>query len=362
MLYTKTQAKDFFGALRACSEEVLRYYKLPSDPGLKTRAWKESHAKGITFHYTAGVTWKESANWLNSASNKGSSCHFLALDRRIGELDHIVSKYPVLDVLPVLVLQLAELNRGTWHAGWVNGMNVGIENRNAGLVRRVGDHWCWWPNNWTTRFPAEGLGKTPVDIEGQWWEPFTYGQVVANVILGQMLYCLYEGDMDERWMLPHSATATSKMDAGKAFPLQQVRAAIVNQTLLQDLDWLQNYKADPMYMDDYEEEQDCGFLQQLAMMEGDLSLESEPVCPSVDGADLQLLVTPGPWKQELDAIRRALAKLWYVVSGSGEDYDEDTRLAVYIFQRSQDLEADSIPGDKTQAALMSRLKDFHLEV
>jgi len=360
MLYTKAQAKEFFGALRECSEEVLKYYKLPTDPGFKTRSWKEGHAQGITFHFTAGVTWKESANWLNGSSNKGSSCHFMVLDRRIGEVDAIVSKYPVLDVLPVLVLQLADLNRGTWHAGWVNGMNLGIENRNAGLVKQVGDHWCWWPNNWTEKFPAEGLGKTPVNIEGQWWEPFTYGQVAANVILGQMFYCLYEGDMDERWMLPHSASAKTKMDTGKAFPLQQVRAAIINQTLLQDLDWLQNYKADPMYMDDYEMEQDCGFLQQLAIMEGDLSEEADQ-CPALDAADLSLLVTPGPWQQELDAIRRALAKLWYVVSGSGEELDEDTRQAIKTFQYSQDLTVDGIPGDKTQAALMKRLKDFHLE-
>ena len=115
--YSTQQAKAFFKALRAASIEILDYYNLPTDPGVKRRTWKHGRPIGVTEHFTAGVTWKGAISWLNGQDNMKSSCDAMILDRRIGEIDSIISKYPVLDVLPVTVIMLADLDKGTWNCG-----------------------------------------------------------------------------------------------------------------------------------------------------------------------------------------------------------------------------------------------------
>ena len=336
MLYTKAEAGEILWSIRECSKEILRHYSIPESPGAKTRPWSEGSPKGIIFHYTAGVDWKNSASWLNGGHNPNSSCHFLILDRYLKEADAICSKYPILDNMPVLILQLADLDKGTWHATWVNGLCIGIENRNVGILRKRGNGWVWWPNNWSAKFPSDSLGKIPIEIDGQWWEPFTLGQIAANILLGQILYCYYEGKLDPSWILPHSAVASQKMDTGRAFPLHNVREAITSQTPFERLGWLYNGSVNWEFSHQYEGRQgDC--------------------------VDFKRLTDSSPWREKLDVIRSALHRLGYHVGCDNKDYDEVTERAVYIFQRSADLEADSIPGPKTQAALYARLKDFKLE-
>jgi hypothetical protein len=367
MLFTKAQADQFFKALRACSVEIMKYFGLPWDPGFKTRPWAHGKPVGVTEHFTAGVVWKGSISWLNGQGNKAASCHALILDRMIAEVEAIKSKYPELDILPVLVILMGELSYGMWHGGWVNSLNFGIENRNAGPLRGEQGDWRWWAKKWTAKFPHEKLGKVPQNFDGKWWEPYTYGQIVANIILCQMLYCLYEGDLDKRWFLPHSATTGTKFDTGRAFPLDNVRTAVFEQQPHVDLAWLQDFKADPMYMDDYDEEEDLEFLQEMALRQAersgdDVDFEEDlVVVEEPPGADLQMLVEDGKWREELGAVRRGLARLQYVVPAtSSEVLDNDTALASYQFQRSMGLKADKIPGGKTQAAIMTRLKHFRL--
>lgn len=370
MLFSKQEAEEFFDAWRQASVAILDYYNLPTSPGVKTRPWKHGHPIGVTEHFTAGVTWKGSIQWLSGQDNKAASCHAFILDRRVAEIDDIWSQYPMLQQIPVTALLLADLSKGTWHAGWVNALNFGIENRNAGILRGTQNAWTWWAKNWKAPFPSQELGKWPIDLDGQWWEPYTYGQVVANIIVCQMLCCLYHGEnpgqpgMDRRWFLPHSATEGIKWDTGRAYPLNDVRDAVFNQVPVEQLTWLQSFKADPMYMDDYDEAEDLEFLQELAARQGnrddelpvDFDLAEMP--PDVD---LQALVQAGDWKKELPAVRRALHMLGYCVPASDEHVlDADTALASYQFQVSMKLTADKIPGDKTQKALLQRLKQFHL--
>lgn len=371
MLFSKQQAREFFEAWRKASIAIMDYYGLPTDPGVKVRPWAHGIPVGVTEHFTAGVTWKETVRWLNGPDSQ-ASCHALILDRRIAEIDDIWSQYPVLQQIPVTALLLADLDQGTWHAGWVNSMNFGIENRNAGILRGRQGAWTWWPKNWTAPFPHQGLGKIPIRIDGMWWEPFTYGQVVANIIICQMLVSRYhfttpdEPGMDIQWFLPHSATEGSKWDIGRAFPLDNVRNAVFDQVPVESLQWLQAFKADPMYMDDYGEGEDQEFLEELAERQGnrdECAPDDLDTCTEVPTADLQDLIQDGNWKLELPSIRRALHMLGYRVgfqSLYGFEIDEGTALAVYQFQRSMKLQADKIPGDKTQKALHQRLKDFGL--
>jgi len=368
MLFSRQTAKEFFDAWRQASVAIMDYYGLPNGPGFKTRPWKHGNAVGVTEHFTAGPAWKGTVKWLNGQDNKAASCHALILDRRIAEIDDIWSQYPILQQIPVTALLLADPSKGTWHAGWVNALNFGIENRNAGVLRGQQEAWTWWAKGWKAPFPHQELGKTPINLDGKWWEPYTVGQITANVIVCQMLACLYQGaehQLDSRWFLPHSATEGTKWDTGRAFPLDAVREAVFEQIPVEDLGWLQSFKADPMYMDDYDEEEDEEFLAELAARQGTRDEEEpEGADDAVPDADLQALVQDGNWKLELPSVRRALNLLGYQIghqSLHGFELDPDTALAVYQFQVSMKLKADKIPGEKTQKALMQRLKDFGLQ-
>jgi hypothetical protein len=369
MLFTKAQAAEFFDALRKASVEILKHFGLPLDQGSKHYSeWKHGHPVGVTEHFTAGVTWKGSVRWLNAGGNKNSvSCQMLILDRMLPEVAAIYAKYPPLSELQVVVILMSDGIIPCWHAGWVNRLNFGIENRNAGILRGDQGDWRWWAKGWKAKFPFESLNKMPVNLDGHWWEPYTHGQVVANIIVCQMLYCLYEGDMDPRWFLPHSATTGSKWDTGRAYPLNDVREAVFHQQAVDELIWLQNFKADPQYMDDYDEEEDAEFLQELAIRQADRDGDEDwdedlVVLEEPPHADLQMLIDDGNWKEELGAIRRGLDRLgYYVPADDSPEMDKDTTLAVYQFQTSiKELKADKVPGSKTQAALVKRLKQFGL--
>jgi hypothetical protein len=120
-------------------------------------------------------------------------------------------------------------------------------------------------------------------------------------------------------------------------------------------------------MQDYDEAEDQEFLLELAKRQSnryddvnwdeDLVVIEEP-----PGVDLQMLVQNGHWRDALGSIRRALARLQYVVPATDSNrLDKDTALAVYQFQKSQkNLKVDKIPGGQTQRELLERLKDFRL--
>lgn len=367
MLFSRSEADEFFKALRAASVEFLEWCNLPVDQGRKRcSSWKEGGPIGVTEHYTAGVTWKGTINWLNEGTVSNSvSCQMLILDQMIPDYRDIASKYPELSGLKVTVILLSDGIVPCWHAGWVNRFTFGIENRNAGRLKYDDGQWYWWAKNWQAKFPMEKLSKKPASFGGTWWEPYTHGQICANILVCQMLYCLYP-QMSPSWFLPHSATTGTKHDTGLAFPLHKVRNAVFGLQPLEDLIWLHDFRDVPRWMGDYAESEDRDFVHEMALrqrgrfddegFEEDLSVMETP-----PEADLQLLVEAGNWRKELGAIRRALHRLGYEVPATPfQTLDKDTALAVYQFQRSKGLKADKIPGSITQLALVRRLEQFNL--
>jgi peptidoglycan hydrolase-like protein with peptidoglycan-binding domain len=134
---------------------------------------------------------------------------------------------------------------------------------------------------------------------------------------------------------------------------------------LEGIPWLKYYADDPSaYALEIEEEDDALFLQELEervidRADGELDWDELEEMPA---PEMQNLIQDGDWKQDMNSIRRALAKLGYVTGGSGPYLDEDTALAIYQFQKSQEgLKADKIPGNLTQEALYKRLQEFRLE-
>lgn len=365
MLFSKQQADEFFGSLRAASVEFLKNNGLPIDQGRKRySSWKRGYPLGVTEHFTAGVTWKNTVRWLNDGGHGNSvSCQMLILDRMLPDYKAVVSKYRVLRELPVTVILMSGGVIPCWHAGWVNKLTFGIENRNVGTLLQTDGVWRWWAKNWQAEFPAKALGKVPTNLSGMWWEPYSYGQVCANILVCQMLYCLYP-NMDRRWFLPHSATTGTKKDSGPLFPLNRVRDAVFDQVPISSLDWLNAFASDPDYMVGYDDDEDEDFLEEMAARQGSRlgSLEEPEFKDRVPETELQLLVEGGDWRQVLPAIRRALNKLGYDVPASDSMVlDKDTALAVWIFQKSRkDLVPDKIPGGKTQVAVAERLRQFRL--
>jgi len=364
---TQQEAVTFFEDLRKFSVEVLKSIKAPTGPGTKVRKWKFGRPKGIIEHFTAGVSWRSSAAWLNNPANKHSSCHFLVTDTLIGEVEAIRAKYPSIHFLPVTCLLLSDLKQGTWHAGWSNSMCVGIENRNAGELRKKGDKFYWWARNWTDEFPSV-LKKTPVFVNGKYWEPYTKGQISANILIGRALQLMTsdEGGLSKNWVIPHSCVSGQKADTGPAFPMLDVREAIFSKTPLESLDFISKMADDPVYIRDYDEVNDSAFLAELAARQSDRNTDEEFTDTdfknviSVPSANLQALIKAGDWKKELDAVRRALAKLEYHVSGGGPVLDTDTSTAVQFFQRAAGLKADGVPGDITQRAIHKRMLSLGL--
>jgi hypothetical protein len=367
-LYSRAQADQFFKALRAASIQILSAYGLPTSQGHKRYPeWEHGYPLGVTEHFTAGPTWKGSVNWLNDGGHDNKvSCQMLILDRMIPGIGEVYSLYRELRDLRVAVLLLSDGIIPCWHAGWVNRLNFGIENRNAGPLKGSQGHWTWWAKKWTAKFPHEKLGKIPIYLDGQWWESYTHGQVAANILVGQMLYCLNGSDaLDPRWFLPHSATSGTKMDTGRAFPLHDVREAVFKQYHWEELPWMIKFKMDPQYMDDYDEDMDEDFLVELAERQADREGEELPegynLAEEPPGADLQDLIDDGNWREELGAVRRGLHRLGYYVPGDDRPVlDNDTALAIYQFQVSMGLKSDKVPGNKTQNALAKRLQQFGL--
>jgi len=364
-------AREFFEQLRAASIEVLKLFGLPIDQGHKRyRKWKRARPIGNTVHFTAGVTWKGSIRWLNDGGHKNQvSCQFMILDRMLPEVAAIYAKYPLLKDLRVVVLMLSDGIIPVWHGGWVNRLNTGVENRNAGILKGKEGDWRWWPKGWTAKFPHEKLGKTPIAIDGQWWEPYPADQILANIQLGQMLHCYCQdyGGLDPRWWIGHSCSSDKKWDPGKAFPSKHVRDAVFAQMPTEGIPWLKDYQAQPEgFVMEMENEDDEFFLMELEERKaerrsGDLDWDAVEEMPT---PEFQALIQDGNWKQELDSVRRALEKLTYVTGGQGPVLDEDTANAVFQFQMSKGprLEggADKIPGSSTQEALYARLKQFKL--
>lgn len=372
-LHSASESAAFFEALREASVILLRKYGLPIDQGHKRYAsWEHGRPIGITEHYTGGVAWQGTVSWLNAGPHKNkSSCQFLVLDRMLSEAKPVYDKYPELRELTVTAFMLSDGIIPCWHAEWVNRLTVGIENRNAGYLLGSAGHWRWWANDWKARFPYERLDKRPCLIHDRWWEPYTRGQIMANVSIGQHLLCLQqdEGGLDPVWFLPHSATCGEKMDIGNAFPFHLVREAVFSGKPLLSLNTLYDFAASKSRVEIYSRADDAGMCEDDSLFLGACAAAGRDrsgyeAVPAVElpPEDYQELIQAGSWREELDVVRESLRQLGYYIPQScqGTALDVETATATFIFQKSQGgaLKVDKVPGDKTQRALYKRLTEF----
>lgn len=227
---SKLEAQEFFGQLARFSKRVIDK-ALPGTPAVSsnTSSWKQGGPRGAILHYTASGDWKGPVRWFNAF--KASSAHAVVADRLEAAAAGLADDLPLVKALPATVIQCVPPSAAAWHATWVNGLCYGIENRNAGLVKRDGPGapWRHWPaakgstTEWTSAAPAiAGKSYAPVsDTEG--YEPYTKAQLVANVMLLRYVGAMRGGPLEPHLVLPHSAVQTNKLDAGPLFPIHEVR-------------------------------------------------------------------------------------------------------------------------------------------
>lgn len=201
------EARELLRTVAAASESCLNALGIPTQPRGKTRAWKGGRPTGVMYHYTGGPNGIRTARWFNQPSmgNTGSSCHFLVFGTQAERLFELWQRTDAAQILPVPVLQLAALERGTWHGNWANSRCIGIENRN-----------CGYHGYDRVQGGLMGLGKEPYAAGNRMYEPYFREQIEANVLLTRAFSAAL-GEMDPLWLVGHSQVWATKQDPGPAF-------------------------------------------------------------------------------------------------------------------------------------------------
>jgi len=162
----------------------------------------------LIFHFTAGLSAKQSIEWLCNPNSQASAHLVLGRD---GSLT-----------------QLAPFNVKTWHAGvshWegltgLNSHSIGVEMDNAGRLNKVGSVYRAW---FQAEYPEEDVicAKHKFEPELSFWHTYSAAQVEAAMELALTLVRAY-GLKD---ILGHEDIAPGrKSDPGPAFPLANIRS------------------------------------------------------------------------------------------------------------------------------------------
>lgn len=366
----KTKAKEFFLQLEDFSREYLRRLRVsPKSPWGKDTFSRKESPRGAILHYTADTFLDISLKWFCKESfNAKSSAHVVVSDRKLGSANELVASYPLIADLPVTVVQTRSPYEMAWHATWVNGFAYGIENTNAGELRRepeTGRLMHWRPAepgapDWT--MPWEGHTKEPIEMAGKIWDNFPARQVAANITILRHLNALHEGSLKAPWILGHEQVQgvhtlrgggrpmkTDKRDPGPSFPLHDVRYSVLAHDL-ESIQWLSRYEAMPDYCDQERSSYVIDVIQHVA-----------GVRPShaVAWQRFNSLLQSFPEIDGFGVVGKLVLKLlgYHVTSLLTTELDSDDLQSIWIFQKLMGLEPDTKPGPQTKRAMVARLKD-----
>jgi N-acetyl-anhydromuramyl-L-alanine amidase AmpD len=186
----------------------------------------------LVMHYTAVPFWSKTdhgsnprriVNWLSGAGRK-SSTHYVVL--RNGD-----------------VIQGAPLSDRTWHAGGskfvtpdgetlsnINGRSIGLDFDNVGMLYEIKpdvfvDAYGYSSYRKTKRVPRSTYrGPTPVEVDGQYWEP--YPEVAVDSMREVLTFLVDEFPAlrGSPWRLVgHQDVRSTKSDPGGACPMDELR-------------------------------------------------------------------------------------------------------------------------------------------
>ncbi|MCQ2252277.1 MAG: N-acetylmuramoyl-L-alanine amidase [Bacteroidales bacterium] len=174
----------------------------------------------IIIHYTAGASGAATVK-LFSAKTATTSAHFVVSEDGS-------------------ITQMVDLNRKAYHAGTssyggrssYNNFSIGIEISNPGYLQKIdGKYYTWWEAKKETKTatPASKVftGKHRNAVTKMtYWYKYTDAQIAAVKELCKTICKAY----DIKEILGHEEVAPGrKCDPGPAFPLDTLRAEVLNQ-------------------------------------------------------------------------------------------------------------------------------------
>ena len=367
------QAREFFDQLDEFSRRyVAAELNLPS----ATSPWGEREydtdtPKGAILHFTADEDLLRVLRWfLVEKFQARASAHAVVADRRLASQDELAHDLPLVQELPATIIQVRPPHTQAWHATWTNGTCYGIENVNAGPLRKEpsiegqqDSFTSWRPRDksspdWT--MPWKVPYKTAVGLYGGWWAPYTPEQVHANVILLRYVQQLF-GSLQLPWILGHENVqgvktphthGHNKFDLGPHYPIHGVRDAVFDDWKpVERYDWFRLFSADQLYGRTMRD----GIVIEYAKHAG-----SDNPNPPPDAAwkRFESAVRALPDKDEFGLVgKTALRLLGYYVVDLTSQLDTDESMSIWAFQKMMGLKTDSKPGPVTKRALIERLED-----
>lgn len=334
------QAREFFEQLGEFSD---RYVKAELGLDTATSPWGRpkyaSKPIGAVIHYTADEDLMRVLRWFIDPKHRARvSAHAIVADRRMGSHDELSKDLPLVEALPVTVIQVRPVKAIAWHATWLNGSSYGIENMNAGP--------------WTS---ARGVPayKDPVNIFNEFWIPFTDDQIQTNVILLRYVQQLF-GTLQPAYVVGHEQVQRKKRDPGPAYPLDGVRqATFEGWKPVTHYVWYKRFQVDKQFG---QTEMDSIVIDHARSMGGD------DLNPSVVAAwerfDSAVRALPAKGLAFGATGRAALRLLGYYTRGLVADrLDMHEITSVMMFQRMMRIQVDGIPGPVTKRSLVERLEE-----
>jgi N-acetyl-anhydromuramyl-L-alanine amidase AmpD len=339
MIFTQEYAVNVLHHLERVSKAILSIYRLKWGD-TRTRPWRVSGGpEGVAYHYTGGLSAIKTLRWFLDPSYKNyvSLPHFVILDRMPLEIRSLWEGCPeIAEVFPVPVIQLADLVRGVWCTNWVNDRCVGVEMRNAGFKK----------------YDEDVIRKKRIFVYNQLWEPYTRGQMVSAVRLGQLIRVWRGGAFDPKWVIGHSAIWATKHDPGPLFPLFMVRKEIMADSAVDDWPWLTAYSGDELadYVDDHDDTLGSDY---RGDPEGSAEWRVDPQFGDLFGGfsgTVQALNFLG-WPVNVARGNEHLVKEFV-------SYFQRSTLAYEKSAPERVLRVDGVAGPKTIAALKNRISDL----
>lgn len=343
-----TDATALFEQLDTFSQRVFALWKLPLTGSANGPA-SMTTPRGVVIHYTAG-TFESSIKWFcDPAQNSEVSAHMVVGRQRYVWAEPLLKGLPLVQALPVTVVQCRRPTLGASHATWVNHLCWGIENECMGFG----------PLDQGVNYPIKDPmnPRTFSTCDGKPWDTYPAIQVAANVTLVQAYQALAGPTFSSAWVIGHEHVETlatvgypnNKRDPGPMFPLGLVRDAA------------------------------CGDAGKATLTLASAIASGDPGFEVMArrGLILAPFVTRGTtlasaWQQALNgllflntsvatipACRALLALLGYLAPGDpfATTLSDVELESVYLAQTALGLVADKKPGPKTLQALQNRLRD-----
>jgi len=360
---------EFFNQLWKFSERYAKQAGLESNESpWGYDGYKGGKPKGAVLHYTADEDFHRVLRWFCRRKYESkSSSQVVVADRKMPKHDEFAEGLPLIQKLPVTVVQCRRLDSAGWHATWTNREYYGIENVCVGELRVDGETFVTWrprdrsAEDWT--MPWQSANLSPVPLFERWWSPYSRDQVETNITILREVQDHF-GSLEPAHVVGHelvqgfdtkrsngSPMRRDKRDPGPHFPIHLVRAGVFGSDEHYMANQWMAYQ-DIMYGQDWRDTLVQNWATELADGSGQPTV-------SVAWARYRSALAAFPDRDALGSVGLVgLALLGYYFDGTISNWMTRGDVeSVKLFQRLMGLSVDGDPGPNTKRALVKRLAD-----